>query len=1666
VTSSNAQNLSRAESETNTVPGILVYAATIDFPNINAGEVPYYKDDARNALAIDASVVSYRDKFARATASFTGTAGNYDVTITALGETDGDCFYRLLVNGNVMGTRQNTPVTVDYTPQNHTFTNVAIPAGATLGVESNAVSNGLIPEAGGFAFARGRWTTLALAPAAPPDEAVSLTLIDAETDSDLGPLLPGTVINLASLSSPDKALNVRANANPPTVGSVRFGYDANPNFSTDDMTPYAFAGDVAGNYNAWTPTVGAHSITATPWSGAGATGTQGLATTVDFTVIDSPTAPAVTRLVLVNAATDQDLFDLSDGMQINLASLPTTDLNVRAVTSPTTVGSVVFGYNGNSSYIIESVAPYAIGGDISGNYSTWPAIITLGSHRILATPWSATGGGGNPGSSLGVNVTVVNQAVTDPIVDAGANQTILLPANSATFTAIASDDGPIQSYAWTQISGPSTATVSGESTPHLTAGALVEGIYVFRITVTDLDGYSATDEVAVSVITPGTGEVTVTGELKKWHKLTLVCSGPATDEKATPNPFMDYRLNATFTHPASGKAYIVPGYYAADGNAANTSATAGNKWHVHFSPDETGDWNYALSFRAGTAIALDPSPASGTSASFFDNNVGSFNIAATDKTGRDNRAMGRLQYVGKHHLRYAETGGYFLKAGVDSPENLLAYEDFDDTPNDQKNQPNLRKTWAPHAADYDPAEASAFTWSGGRGTGLLGAVRYLSDKGLNVFSFLTFSLDGDDDNVFPHLLTSTTAEYEAIADNARWESSAIHKDRFDVSKMAQWENVFSYAETKGMYLHFKTQETENDQRMDGGALGNERKLYYRELLARFGHHLALNWNLGEENRNTDADRKSFAKWFHDNDPYRHNVVLHTFPNEKDVVYTPLLGNGSKLTGVSLQGSQASFTDIFGDTLTWVTNSANSGSPWVVAYDEPGDAQAALRPVGNPGNSWTDGRKNALWGNVMAGGAGVEFYFGYGYADSDLTCQNFRSRDGFWDYCRHMLAFFRDNGVPFQDMKNENVLSSNSDSWCLRKPGEAYVVYLKNGGTTNLNLTAAAGQFAVSWFDPRNGGALQLGSVSTVMGGSIVSLGSAPNSSTSDWVVYLSGGSAVPDTFPPSPNPSSFLMPPAAFDGTTIMMTATTATDPSGPVEYYFENTSGGGNDSDWQTTAFYQDLGLTPGVSYAYRVKTRDSLHNETDWSSALAASAAPDTTAPAPDPMGFASPPTIIAGSSITMTATTATDPTGVEYYFENTAGGGNDSGWQDSPSFTITGAVSGITYSYRVRARDKSANQNTTAFSDIASVIMPVSELLAHYTFDTSNGTTTPDSAPGSSASATLNSLAINTSPGIPKAGTGALEMSGTATGAVTSNTFSWSASDVRSIAFWWRAKAPNTDTIQGTYISMGGSGTVNYGRFDLRENGVPNTSTLRLETQGASISPNPAIDDGAWHFITVIVPNETSTLGDVRAYVDGDTGTDLFAGNTSATSINTITSALVFGGSVLGGRVPHGYLDDFQMYGGVLTPEQIQFLYQNPGLTLAGLANSYSNWIGSFNLPADQRGFTDDSDRDGLANGVEAWFGTHPGEFSPGIVLIQSDGTTTTFQHPLNPDPPSGTTGTYEWSSNLIDWYSTGSGPAGGAVVTITPQSAGTVVTVTVTSSQPSQRVFLRAEVRDDG
>ncbi|HSH16843.1 MAG TPA: Ig-like domain-containing protein, partial [Verrucomicrobiae bacterium] len=99
-----------------------------------------------------------------------------------------------------------------------------------------------------------------------------------------------------------------------------------------------------------------------------------------------------------------------------------------------------------------------------------------------------------------------------------------------------------------------------------------------------------------------------------------------------------------------------------------------------------------------------------------------------------------------------------------------------------------------------------------------------------------------------------------------------------------------------------------------------------------------------------------------------------------------------------------------------------------------------------------------------------------------------------------------------------------------------------------------------------------------------------------------------------------------------------------------------------------------------------------------------PDNAAPQPDPMTFDVAATPAGPSSISMVAATAFDPTGVEYLFTCTAGGGHDSGWQDSPIYTDTGLTPGVQYTYTVKARDKSPARNETAFSAPSSATIPI--------------------------------------------------------------------------------------------------------------------------------------------------------------------------------------------------------------------------------------------------------------------------------------------------------------------------------------------------------------------------
>lgn len=677
--------------------------------------------------------------------------------------------------------------------------------------------------------------------------------------------------------------------------------------------------------------------------------------------------------------------------------------------------------------------------------------------------------------------------------------------------------------------------------------------------------------MAPGVAAAQTQAASVSGELKRWHTVTVTIDGPVASATGALNPFLDMRMDATFTHPASGTTYRVPGYFAADGDAANTSASSGSRWRVHLTPDHVGPWTYRISFRQGPGVAVADSPTAGNAVAPCDGATGGFAIAETDKTGRDFRARGMLRYVDRRHLQFAGTGEYFLKVGSDSPENLLAYEDFDDTPNykwEGRLGGGFRKNYAPHVRDWKAGDPA---WKDGKGKGLIGALNYLASKGLNSQSFLTYSVHGDDRNVSPYI-------------------DSEDRTRISVAKLAQWERVFEHMERLGLFMEFKLMEIENDWDMDAGELGPERKLYYRELIARFSHHLGLYWNIGEENGNTPAQRKAFGQYIASLDPYKHLIVIHNI-GSWERLYRPLMGKASAYRGASLQ---IDLYDVYDVTRFLGMASALAGAPWVIFLDEtrPGPAGMALghvnaavaRDAADPAHD--EGRKGALWANIMAGGAGMNTYVGFGtdvgekstIASAvdvpDLMLQDFRAYDKWWDQMRVAHEFFANNRVPFQDMTNRSEVVSTG--WALEGKGMIVAYFPKGpvggnrgaasgasyapvwpgaergagrgavidpasaakakqkagaqggvgavgpnaGGdrhgqaptagsgtpleTPTVDLHAYQGSYEVRWYDPRKGGALQTGSVSTLTAGgqNQVEVGRPPSDPDRDWVLLL------------------------------------------------------------------------------------------------------------------------------------------------------------------------------------------------------------------------------------------------------------------------------------------------------------------------------------------------------------------------------------------------------------------------------------------------------------------------------------------------------------------------------------------------------------------------------------
>jgi hypothetical protein len=171
----------------------------------------------------------------------------------------------------------------------------------------------------------------------------------------------------------------------------------------------------------------------------------------------APATLSVTSFSLINADLDTVVPGyeaMAPGAVLNLASLPSRNLNIRVNTNPSVVGSVEIQFD--STRVIEDIEPYALCGGTGLNYNRCSNLV-VGSHSISAVPYSSANLAGTKGSGLSISFSIVDPAPAP----SSSPQPIPSPSSS-----------PIPSPSPTPSSSPSpapsyTPPVSGSADPEL-----------------------------------------------------------------------------------------------------------------------------------------------------------------------------------------------------------------------------------------------------------------------------------------------------------------------------------------------------------------------------------------------------------------------------------------------------------------------------------------------------------------------------------------------------------------------------------------------------------------------------------------------------------------------------------------------------------------------------------------------------------------------------------------------------------------------------------------------------------------------------------------------------------------------------------------------------------------------------------------------------------------------------------------------------------------------------------------------------------------------------------------------------------------------------------------------------------------------------------------------
>ena len=436
----------------------------------------------------DGTIVSYAWTKVSGPATFTlGTAGAATTTVSNL--VQGVYTFRLTVtdNSGATGTDDvivtvNAAVNLPPTANAGSDITLTLPVNNTTLVGSGSDADGTIA---GYAWARVSGpTTFTLGTA----NAATTTLTN---------LVAGVYVfrltvtdNNGATGTDNVTVTVNAAVNlPPTANA---GSDITLTLPVNATTLNGSGADADGTIAgyAWARVSGPTTFTL---------GTAGAATT---TLTNLVAGVYVFRLTVTdnNGATGTDNVTVT----VNAAAkLPPTANAGSDITLTLPVNSTTL--NGSGSDADGTIAGYAWA-RVSG-----PATYTLGTAGAATTTLTNLVQGvyvfsltvtDNNGATGTDNVTVtVNAAVNQPpAANAGNNITLTLPVNNTTLNGSGTDaDGTITGYAWTRVSGPATFTLGTAGAATTTLTNLVQGVYTFRLTVTDNNGATGTDDVIVTV---------------------------------------------------------------------------------------------------------------------------------------------------------------------------------------------------------------------------------------------------------------------------------------------------------------------------------------------------------------------------------------------------------------------------------------------------------------------------------------------------------------------------------------------------------------------------------------------------------------------------------------------------------------------------------------------------------------------------------------------------------------------------------------------------------------------------------------------------------------------------------------------------------------------------------------------------------------------------------------------------------------------------------------------------------------------------------------------------------------------------------------------------------------------------------------------------------------